>query len=111
MPEAKLLAVALIVAALLFPAAVSGGGEATSNQSALASMAARVVASKAELVAKRGGRGSLKLSRPELLRLLAAAGTASSGPSQSRFVQLILVMALATEGLPLLLRREPLHDR
>jgi hypothetical protein len=107
MPEGKLLTTALIVAALAFPA-VGGGSESASDRPALtASIAARGVSSKAELFAGGGERGGIRLSRRELLRLLAAAGTASSGSSQSRFVQLILVMALATEGLPLLRRELP----
>jgi hypothetical protein len=106
MPEGKLLAVVLIAAALLFPAAVKGGGKPASDPGALAaSMATQNASPKAGSLTARGERNVLRLSRLELLRLLAAAGTESSGPSQSRFVQLILVMALATEGLPLLLRR------
>jgi hypothetical protein len=106
MAEGKLLAVVLIAAALLFPAAVKGGRDPASDPSAVAAeTATRNVSSGAESFPKWGERSRVGLSRLELLRLLAAAGTESSVPSQSRFVQLILVMALATEGLPLLLRR------
>ena len=106
MTEGKLLAVVLIAAALLFPAAVKGGRDPASDPSVVAAeTATRNVSAGAESFPKRGERSRVGLSRLELLRLLAAAGTESSGPSQSRFVQLILVMALTTEGLPLLLRR------
>jgi hypothetical protein len=106
MAEGKLLAVVLIAAALLFPAAVKGGREPASDPSAWAAeMATRNASPGAESFPKRGEGSRVELPRLELLRLLAAAGTESSGPGQARVVQLIRVMALATEGLPLLLRR------
>ncbi|HEY0392010.1 MAG TPA: hypothetical protein VGC63_09895 [Solirubrobacterales bacterium] len=107
MPESKFFAMALIAAALLLPTAVDGGNISPLDQQA--TMAALMTKANgppgAESLANRGERSGFGLSRPELLRLLAASGADSRNPGQSRIVQLILLMALATEGLPLLLRR------
>jgi hypothetical protein len=106
MQESRLLALILIAAALLLPAAVDGRTIATGDQTTMAAfMTRRNALPEAGSFTKSGERSGFGLSRPELLRLLAATGAEPREPNQSRFVQLILIMALATEGLPLLLRR------